>query len=105
MERGADAARDFPRAEKLGALLYEFTSSKYSPEDTDIEERFEIMLSMPVAVRVEEFFPQLVLVLARRIGRATVQAVLKRFDHICVKAVGLHGEASFFVSEIRGMHP
>ena len=42
VERGSDAARDLPMAEKLTVLLYEFTSNKYSPKDTDIEDRFEI---------------------------------------------------------------
>ena len=42
VERGTDAARDLPMAEKLTALLYEFTSSKYSPDDADIEDQFEI---------------------------------------------------------------
>ncbi len=42
VERGADAARDLPRAKKLAALLYEFTSSKYFPEDSDTEDQFEI---------------------------------------------------------------
>lgn len=55
MERGADAARDLPRAETLGAVLYEFTSSKYSPEDTDIEDRFEIMRVEPGKVWLEGF--------------------------------------------------
>ena len=55
MERGADAARDLPRAEKLGALLYEFTSSKYSPKDTDIEDRFEIMRVEPGKLWLEGF--------------------------------------------------
>ena len=42
VERGTDAARDLPMADKLWALLYELTSIKYSPEDTDIEGQFEI---------------------------------------------------------------
>ena len=42
VERGTDAARDLPMAEKLTALLYELTSNKYIPDDTDIEDRFEI---------------------------------------------------------------
>ena len=59
-------------------------------------------LSVSAAVRVEEFLPQFVLVLVRRICCVTVQVVLKPFDHICVKAVDLRGEARFFVSETRG---
>ena len=55
VERGADAVRDLPRAEKLGALLYEFTSSKYSPKDTDIEDRFEIMRVEPGKLWLEGF--------------------------------------------------
>ncbi len=55
MERGADAARDLPRAEKLSALLYEFTSNKYFPEDRDIEDHFEIMRVEPGKVWLEGF--------------------------------------------------
>ncbi len=55
VERGVDAARDLPRAEKLGAVLYEFTSSKYSPKDTDIEDRFEIKRVEPGKIWLEGF--------------------------------------------------
>lgn len=55
MERSADAARDLPRAEKLSALLYEFTSNRYSAEDTDIEDRFEIMRVEPGKLWLEGF--------------------------------------------------
>ena len=55
VERGTDAARDLPMAEKLGALLYEFTSNKYSPDDTDIEDRFEIRRVEPGRVWLEGF--------------------------------------------------
>ncbi len=55
VERGTDAARDLPMAEKLTALLYEFTSSKYSPDDADIEDRFEIRRVEPGKVWLEDF--------------------------------------------------
>ena len=55
VERGTDAARDLPMAEKLMALLYEFTSSKYSPDDSDIEDRFEIKRVEPGKVWLEGF--------------------------------------------------
>ena len=55
VERGGDAARDLPMAEKLTALLYEFTSNKYSPKDTDIEDRFEIKRVEPGKVWLEGF--------------------------------------------------
>ena len=42
VERGTVAARDLPKAEKLAALLHEHTSRRYSPEDDDIEDQFEI---------------------------------------------------------------
>jgi hypothetical protein len=55
VERGAAAARDLPRAEKLAALLYQFTSSKYFPEDSDIEDQFEIKRVEPGKVWLEGF--------------------------------------------------
>ena len=55
VERGADAARDLPMAEKLGALLYEFTSSRFSLKDTDIEGRFEIRRVESGKVWLEDF--------------------------------------------------
>ena len=55
VERGTDATRDLPRAEKLSALLYEFTSSRYSPENRDIEDRFEIMRVEPGKLWLEGF--------------------------------------------------
>jgi hypothetical protein len=55
VERGAAAARDLPRAEKLAALLYQFTSSKYFPEDSDIEDQFEIKRVEPGKVWLESF--------------------------------------------------
>ena len=55
VERGSDAARDLPMAEKLTALLYEFTSNRYSPRDTDIEDRFEITRVEPGKVWLEGF--------------------------------------------------
>ena len=42
VERGADAARDLPRAEKLTALLYDLTTNRHSPRDSDVEGRFVI---------------------------------------------------------------
>jgi hypothetical protein len=55
VERGSDAARDLPMAEKLAVLLYEFTSNKYSPKDTDIEDRFEIERVEPGKIWLEGF--------------------------------------------------
>jgi hypothetical protein len=55
VERGTDAARDLPMAEKLLASLYEFTSNKYSPDDADIEDRFEIKRVEPGKVWLEGF--------------------------------------------------
>ncbi len=55
VERGSDAARDLPMAEKLMALLYEFTTNRHSPKDTDIEDRFEIMRVEPGKVWLEGF--------------------------------------------------
>ncbi len=55
VERGSDAARDLPMAEKLTALLYEFTTNRHSPKDTDIEDRFEIMRVEPGKVWLEGF--------------------------------------------------
>jgi hypothetical protein len=53
VERGTDAARDLPRAEKLTTLLYELTSSRYSPDDADIEDHFEIKRVEPGKVWIE----------------------------------------------------
>ncbi len=55
VEFGADAARDLPRAEKLVALLREFTSSKYFPEDSDMEDQFEIKRVEPGKIWLEGF--------------------------------------------------
>ena len=53
IERGAVAARDLPRAERLTALLYQITSSRYSPEDDDIEDQFEIERVEPGRIWLE----------------------------------------------------
>jgi hypothetical protein len=55
VERGTDAARDLPMAEKLTALLYELTSNKYIPDDTDIEDRFEIQRVEPGRIWLKGF--------------------------------------------------
>ena len=55
VERGTDAARDLPLAEKLTGLLYEVTSSKYYPDDADIEDQFEIKRVEPGKVWLESF--------------------------------------------------
>ena len=55
VERGSDAARDLPMAEKLTALLYDFASNKYSPKETDIEDRFEIKRVEPGKIWLEGF--------------------------------------------------
>ena len=57
-------------------------------------------LSVLIAFRVEQRFPQFVIALVQRIGRISVQAVLEQIDHIRVKAIGPCGEASLFVGEI-----
>jgi hypothetical protein len=42
IEQGADAARDLPAAEKLSALLYDLTTGRPEPHDSDIEGQFSI---------------------------------------------------------------
>ena len=55
MKRGADAARDLPRAQRLCSLLYDFSSSRYSPKNTDIEDQFEIMRVEPGKIWLQGF--------------------------------------------------
>ena len=38
----ADAARNLPAVEKLSALLYDLTTGRHVPKDSDIEGRFSI---------------------------------------------------------------
>jgi hypothetical protein len=42
IEKGSDAARDLPAAEKLSTLLYDLTAGRLEPRDSDIEGRFSI---------------------------------------------------------------
>ena len=42
IERSAAAAHELPKAERLATLLHELTSSRYSPENSDIEGQFDI---------------------------------------------------------------
>lgn len=53
VERGAGAARDLPKADRLAKALYEFTSNKYSPEQADIEDHFEIKRVEPGKIWLE----------------------------------------------------
>jgi hypothetical protein len=42
VEQGAGAARDLPAAAKLATLLYDLTTARFAPRDSDIEGRFGI---------------------------------------------------------------
>ena len=42
IEQGSDAVRDLPVAEKLSMLLYDWTSGRHEPRDSDIEGYFSI---------------------------------------------------------------
>jgi hypothetical protein len=42
IEQGADATRNLPAAEKLSALLYDLTTGRPEPHDSDIEGQFSI---------------------------------------------------------------
>ena len=55
VERGSDAARDLPRAEKLATLLYEHASCKYQPKDSDIEDHFLITRVEPGKLWLDGF--------------------------------------------------
>lgn len=41
-EQGAEAARDLPAAAKLATLLYDLTTARFAPRESDIEGRFGI---------------------------------------------------------------
>ncbi len=55
VERGSDAARDLPRAEKLTTLLYKHTAGKYAPMDSDIEDQLLITRVEPGKLWLEGF--------------------------------------------------
>ena len=79
VERGADAARDLPRAEKLATLLYAFTSDRYDPRDSDIEGMFQITRVEPGRVWLEAHDDRRVLAPPARGGG---EAVPGRLEHL-----------------------
>ena len=52
--QGADAARNLPAAEKLSALLYDLTTGRHVPKDSDIEGRFSITKVEPGRIWLQD---------------------------------------------------
>ena len=54
IEKGSDAARDLPAAEKLSTLLYDLTAGRLEPRDSDIEGRFSITKVEPDRIWLQD---------------------------------------------------
>jgi hypothetical protein len=54
IEKGSDAARDLPAAEKLSTLLYDLTAGRLEPRDSDIEGRFSITKVEPGRIWLQD---------------------------------------------------
>jgi len=54
IEKGSDAARDLPAAEKLSTLLYGLTAGRLEPRDSDIEGRFSITKVEPGRIWLQD---------------------------------------------------
>ena len=54
IEKGSDAARDLPAAEKLSTFLYDLTAGRLEPRDSDIEGRFSITKVEPGRIWLQD---------------------------------------------------
>ena len=90
--QGADAARNLPAAEKLSALLYDLTTGRHVPKDSDIEGRFSITKVEPGRIWLqdddggEDFGPILLTERATKLCRVgwTISGAVRKSGNRCV---------------------
>lgn len=92
IEKGSDAARDLPAAEKLSVILYDLTAGRHAPRDSDVEGRFSITKIEPGRIWLqndddgEDYGPILLTEKATKLCRVgwTISGAVRKSGNRCV---------------------